>query len=422
MLESKKISFLSAVLINTNIVIGSAFFVGAPEISLKAGFAAPLTWLLCAALLMPLVLIFSKFAYKYPQAGGIYVYSENELGRFWGYLGAWLYFIGTTAGNAMVLRAFARGLYAFSFIGKPFGQVGISLLMLEVALVLFFAWLSLRNIQLFEQAQILFTGLKIIPFLALAIGACVLFAPTQLMQASVFTTGSLFGAIPAVLFAFLGIEACSAIIDKVDDTRRIGFKVILTSFGVIVGTYAIAQLFIVGMFGQSLSDPFLEVLPRMFGNSGLAVWGSKVISTAILFSFLGGFYGMFYVNSWNLFAMAQQRSIAGYLWWQRLNAQQAPSASIMLQTALLIIMLIVARSGDLLIAMGDLGVLLAYLLTAIAYLRSRPGVLGISGVIAASVLGGFLLQEVHGFGWMVTLPFWAMFIVGLVMYRRKISS
>lgn len=422
MLENKKISFLSAVLINTNIVIGSAFFVGAPGISLKAGFAAPLVWVVCAALLTPLVLIFSKFAYKYPEAGGIYVYSESELGRFWGYLGAWLYFIGTTAGNAMVLRAFARGLYAFSCIGQPLGSIGISQLILEVALVLFFAWLSLRNIQLFERVQLLFTGLKIIPFLVLAIGAIALFAPAKLMQASNFTSGSLFSAIPAVLFAFLGIEACSAIINKVGDAKRIGFKVILTSFAAIIAVYAIAQLFIVGMFGQSLNDPFLALLPRMLGNSALAVWGNKVISTAILFSFLGGFYGMFYVNSWNLFAMAQQHSIAGYSLWQRLNKQQTPWASIMLQTALLIIMLIVARSGDLLIAMGDLGVLLAYLLTAIAYVRARPGLLGMAGVIAASVLGGFLLQEVHGFGWMVTLPFWIMFFIGLIMYRPKIPS
>ncbi|MBM3886483.1 APC family permease, partial [Candidatus Dependentiae bacterium] len=154
MLENKKISFLGAVLINTNIVIGSAFFLSAPDVSFKAGFMAPATWALCAVLLLPLALIFSNFAYRYPEAGGIYVYSENELGRFWGYLSAWMYFIGTVAGNAMVLRCCAKYLYEMAWIGTPLGCVGFSQLTLEVGLALFFAWLSLRNIQLFERAQV----------------------------------------------------------------------------------------------------------------------------------------------------------------------------------------------------------------------------------------------------------------------------
>lgn len=422
MLENKKISFLSAVLINTNIVIGSAFFLGAPTISQKAGFAAPIAWLVCAALLLPLVLIFSKFAYKYPEAGGIFVYSEHELGRFWGYLGAWLYFIGTTAGNAMVLRCFASYLYELAWIKNPLSFIGISQLSLELSLIIFFAWLSMRNVQIFERAQVLFSGLKVLPFLVLIIGAVVLFSPTQLVQAAVFTTGSVFSVMSTVLFAFIGIEACSAIIDKVDDSKKRGFKVILSSFAVIAAVYAIAQLLIVGIQGQTTTNPFLAILPQIISNQTVAGVGNQIIYTAILFSFLGGFYGMFYVNSWNLFAMAKQQSIAGYSFWQRLNTQEAPWASIILQTALLAAMLIFGRDSSLLIVMGDLGVLLAYSLTAIAFMQIRPSFLGCTGVVAVAILGGFLLQEVLGLGWTATLPFWVMFILGLIIYRRKISA
>ncbi|MBM3887372.1 amino acid permease, partial [Candidatus Dependentiae bacterium] len=267
-----------------------------------------------------------------------------------------------------------------------------------------------------------FSGLKMIPFCVLLIGAVVLFAPTNLMQATSFSSSSLFSAMPVVLFAFIGIEACSAIIDKVQDSKRVGFKVILTSFVVITAVYAIAQLFIVGMFGQATVNPFLSVLPALTTNTAVIGIGNQFIYTAILISFLGGFYGMFYVNSWNLYTMAQQRSIAGYSWWQRLNQQQTPWVSILFQTFFLVFMLIVTRSNDLLIAMGDLGVLIAYFLTAVAYLRSRPSLLGVLGIITVGVLGWFLLQEVCSLGWLMTLPFGVIFFIGLVMYRNQAAS
>ena len=422
MLKNTKISFFSAVLVNINIVIGSAFFLGAPDIAQKAGFLAPLAWLGCAALLLPLVFIFSSFARKYPTAGGIYVYSENELGRFWGYLGAWLYFIGTAAGNAMVLHCFAKYLYEIPVVTQCLSKISISQLVLEIVLVGIFSCISLRNIQLFERMQMVFSTLKMLPFLVLAIGAIALFSPTQLVQASSFTSTSMFSVMSTVLFAYIGIEACSAIMDKIDDGARRGFKVILTSFTLIAAIYAIAQLLIVGIQGQSSENPFLAVLPKIIASSNMATFGNQLIYTAILFSFLGGFYGMFYVNSWNLYAMAQQKSIAGSRFWQSLNSQQAPWASIALQAALLVIMLIVGSTGNLLIVMGDLGVLLAYGLTAIAFMWSRPSILGVLGIISAAILGGFLLQEVCGLGWMATIPFWVIFLIGLIMYRRKTAT
>jgi basic amino acid/polyamine antiporter, APA family len=420
--NSKKISFLSAVLVNINIVIGSAFFLGVGDISAKAGFIAPITWVLCAVLLMPLVFIFSKFAHKYPAAGGIYVYSQNELGRFWGYLAAWLYFVGTTAGNAMVLRCFSKYLYELAWVGKLLKSFSFSLLHLEIAVALVFLFLSLSNIRIFERAQMLFSGLKMLPFLVLIVGMIALFAPSNLASATAFTSLSVYSAVPTVLFAYIGIEACSAIIDKVENSQNQGFKVILTSFALIASVYTVGQLLVVGMFGQSGDSPFLNVLPRILENQALIGFGNQFIYTAILFSFLGGFYGLFYVNSWNLYAMAEERSIAGHIWWKKLNAQQAPWASIMLQSGLLISMLVIAEKGDLLIAMSDLGVLVAYFLTAIAYLRASPGFLGFLGAGAIIALASFLFQEVHSIGWITTLPFWIMFLIGFILYRRPAAQ
>lgn len=419
MLKSNKISFFSAVLINVNIVIGSAFFLGAPLVSQKAGYLAPLAWLTCSLLLLPFVMIFSRFAYKYPEAGGVFVYSGKELGRFWGYLGGWFYFIGTTAGNGMVLRAFATYLYGIPGIHQSLTKAGIPQLWLELFLVLFFTWLSLRNIQVFAKSQLFFSSLKLIPLIALIVGAAALFSPATIIQSSSFNSDSVFSVMSTVLFAFIGIEACSAIIDQVDHAKKQGFKVILTAFGLISTIYAIAQFLIVGLQGQSTDNPFLAVLPRLLGNAHAVSIGNQIIYASLLLSFLGGFYGMFYVNSWNLHAMAEDKTILGYTLWQKLNIHNVPWTTVLLQSIFLIAMIFTSHGSDLLVLMGDLGVVLAYGLTAIAFLRLHKGLLGAAGICSVLLLSSFLLEKAFSMGWIATLPFWIMLLGGIILYRRK---
>src|SRR5579862_8567610 len=139
-----KIPVWVAILINANIVIGSAFFLHAQKISSATGLIAPIAWLLCGLMLFPLVIILAHLARTYPTAGGIYVYSQKQLGQFWGFVSGWGYFIGTIAANAAVLHAFSTELQKLGLTQNFFATSG-NTLYFDIFLVLIFTLLNLLN-------------------------------------------------------------------------------------------------------------------------------------------------------------------------------------------------------------------------------------------------------------------------------------
>ena len=107
-MQNKKISLLTAILININIVIGSAFFLNASLIAQKSKGLATITWLLVGFILLPLILILTSLSKKFPVSGGIYEFNYSILGSFSGFISGWGQYIGTAAGNAVVLDAFVK--------------------------------------------------------------------------------------------------------------------------------------------------------------------------------------------------------------------------------------------------------------------------------------------------------------------------
>ena len=145
-MPNKKLSLWIAILININIVIGGGFFLGIPRVLHTSGLLAPLSWSLVGILILPLILIIAKFSTIFPEAGGIFVYSDKVLGSFLGFLCGWGYFIGTAAGNAAILDAFGKQVQLFGF-EIPW----ITPLALNISLILFFTLINLKNIDFLER-------------------------------------------------------------------------------------------------------------------------------------------------------------------------------------------------------------------------------------------------------------------------------
>ena len=132
--ESKSyIPLWVAIAININIVIGCAFFLSAPTLVNSLGIFAPFAWLMCGLILIPLIMVLAQLALTYPRAGGLYVYSTQSLGSFWGFVSGWGYFIGTSAANAAVIHAFSQALQKNMNLGG---------LYFDGALIIFFALLN----------------------------------------------------------------------------------------------------------------------------------------------------------------------------------------------------------------------------------------------------------------------------------------
>lgn len=417
-MQDKKISLFLAILININIVIGAAFFIESPLIATRSGSLAPFSWLFVGLLLLPLIMVLSHLAKAYPVAGGLYIYSQKELSDFWGFVSGWGYYIGTAAGNAMVLSSFRGQLEAMQL------SLGLSGFSLDCLLVVIFSLINLCNIELLGAMQWLFTSLKAVPIVIALIGSVFLMSPSNFPAVTSEHVSGLFTSIPLVLFAYLGIEACCAIGHVIKDGQKNASKAILTSFGLIIAIYTIIQFCLIGIHGTEQAHPFSAIIPMLTSNPTAQVWLIKLINLSLLSSFLGGFYSMFYANNWNLYTMAQEKSLPYARFIATCNRFKSPIISIAIQALLIIGLLALTQNLATLTTMSDFGIIIAYLLSTIAFLgmcRNNKKLLFLGFLSSLSCL--YLLfvcnNELMHNGLACAVPFMAILCLGLVLYATR---
>lgn len=410
-----KIPAWIAIVINANIVIGSAFFLGAGRIAALNGALAPVAWLLCGLILLPLVIVFARLAMLYPQAGGLYVYSQKQLGTLWGFISGWGYYIGVIAANAAVLHAFSTELQKIATPAYFLNSLGLTGMRFDVFLVLVFTIVNLFNIEFLERAQIVFAILKSIPLLLVLVSLPFLFNGQNLATAPV-DWSSLFTTIPWVFFAFIGIEACCAITDKIQDGQKNAGRVILTSFAIIMAIYTILQFALLCIHGAVDNNPFLTILPKLTNNPTIIQLGSSVLSFALLSSFLGGFYGMFYYNNWNLFVMGQERSILFSRYLTLTNKGQVPWVCVLVQSALVLLLLTISNTDYYLVTIGDFGTAIAYLLSVASFLRISRSFVGFCALASCFILMYICADNLLSSGIYNIVPFILIILGGVAAH------
>ncbi|MFH1644245.1 MAG: APC family permease [bacterium] len=417
-----KISLFTAILININIIVGSAFFIGAKDIAINSGKFAPLTWILFGLTLLPLILVLSDLSKIYPHAGGLYVYSKKQLGSFGGFLSGWGYYIGAIAGNAIIMHKFSERIN--EFFQNLFQPTTLNLLSMDIFFISLFTIFNLLNINFLEKLQFVFTSLKSIPILILLLSSFYLFSFENVVSTPMKFDGFI-DSVPLVLFAYFGFEACCAIGHQIENGAKNTSKAILISFFLIMLLYSSMQFSILGIFGATPTAPFLDVLPKLTSNNFLIFFGNKIINLAIISSFLGGFYSMFYANNWNLYAIAKEKQLPFSDQLIKTNKNNVPHISIIIQGILVIIFLLITQSTSYLISMSDFGGIIAYLLSTISFLliykfkNWKKMTIGILSVISCSYLLWICTQNLLVDGLSYLLPFLIIIFAGIILYKFK---
>ena len=410
-----KISLWMAILINVNIVIGAGFFLIAPRINQTAGMLSPLSWLLVGLALFPLALVLSKLSKIYPDAGGIFVYSDKALGSLLGFISGWGYFIGTAAGNAVLLQEFGSQLQVFGYTIPFVNKLTINLLFTG-----FFMVLCCMDIKILGRFQIGITILKTVPLLLIVGSAFLLFSSTNISTAPISVNGLIKG-IPLALFSYIGIEVCTSIAHTIKDAQRNAARAILLSFVAIVTIYTVIQFLLLSIHGIHSNNPFVDTLPLITSNPHIILWGTKLINFALLASYLGGFYGMFYANNWVLYAIAKENRIIGSKHLVKINKHHAPWVSVIAQALVLVVCFVITTNSNNLIIMSSFGVVIPYILTAIAFiiLAKKHNMKTSSGFLAIIGSGGllyFCFEELLELGVQYSIPFIAVLLIGIGAY------
>ncbi len=118
-MKQEKISFLAAVLMSINIIVGVGIYFGPQIMAEKAGSLSFLGWGLSALLLFPVIWCIALAAKMFPGEGGFFIYCKQGLGEVFGFIAAWAYLLGflsTAATQSTVLKEVLYKNIGFSFV------------------------------------------------------------------------------------------------------------------------------------------------------------------------------------------------------------------------------------------------------------------------------------------------------------------
>ena len=422
-MKKEKLSLYAAAALSFNVIVGSAFFLGVQGVTEKSGILSPISWVIWGIIVLPIVLVLVKFSNIYPEAGGIYVYSKKELGNFGGFITGWGYFIGSLAGNAVIIHEFGKGIKNIGFLNNFFQTLGMTNLYFDLILITFFTFLNLANINFLEKTHVTFSILKLIPLFFVIISSLFLFDINNITTAPLNFSG-FFESIPLIIFAYMGFEVCCSITHQIENGKKNAGKAILLSIGIIMAFYFLLQLCLLGIHGTTSQKPFLDIFPKLTNNPFIIMWGNKIIYLSIMSCFLAGYYGMFYTNNWVLYAIGEEKELPFSKSLIKLNKYKIPINCTIIQSILIVIFLLITQNKYYLITMSVFAVIISYLLSSISFMyrffkekNIKSMILGILATISSLYLLYICIEDLLKAGLKYLIPFILILATGIILNK-----
>lgn len=378
-MKEHKISLLTAILLNMNIMIGSGIMGGPAAVAAICGNASFLAWPLVALMFLPIVLCTIELNRMFPGAGGFYLYAKQGLNETAGFASGWLYIVGYT------FAATVEILFLQDTLLKKFGPNAItssSILFnaITIAAVLAFSLLSYKLVSKFLDSL---TIIKVMPLVIL-----ILLLPF-IFNASFTITGAELAALPASLtlpiFGYFGFEFCVSISHLIKDSEKNAPRAILIGF---LATGALYTLFHFGLLNLMGADNLAQVGAPNFPDfitlpiPYLKALLSLLIPTAAIIIFIASLIAMINGNAILLQSMSAQGLFKDCRFLAATTSLGRPWRALLLQGLAVFIIATFINSIPLTGGLTILGVLLSFLLPFISLLvvqcRKKVSVLKIA--------------------------------------------
>ena len=186
-------------------------------------------------------------------------------------------------------------------------------------------------------------------------------------------------AAPLIFYATMGFEAACSLSSRIKDARKNAPLAIFISFGLVLCIVMLYQTLFYGALGEYLvnaidyRDAFPGLLQKLLPNN-LAL-GNKMVGIlhlALASSALGGAYGIIFSNTWNVFALAENKHLFASDWFATFNKHAIPVGCVILQGAICITYILVTRGNQVpLQTMSSLGVVIAYTLSVASLFAAK---------------------------------------------------
>src|SRR3954447_23824506 len=305
----RALGLLDATLVNVGVMIGSAVFLTASDVARV--FPHPLAqlaaWIVAGQFSLAGALTIAELSAAMPEAGGLSVYLDRALGRFWGFFYGWaLFVVIQTAAIAAVAVAFAS--YFAHFVPlSPRGAEGLAIC--AIAALTLVNVLGVRegvvtqNVMTFAKMAVI-AGLIFLAFGAGRGGSWShLATPSGAPAGGLAAMGA---ALLGPLFAFDGWITISYMGGEVKRPARNLPLAALASVGIVAAIYLAlngAYLFVLGSSGVARS----ELVAADTARALLGERGADLAAGMVALATLGGLNGNILGGARVLYAMANAR-------------------------------------------------------------------------------------------------------------------
>jgi len=271
-----------------NITIGGSIFALPGALYLSLGPAAPLAYVLGAALFAPIVMCFAAAGSRITTTGGPYRYVEVAFGRVPGLFVAAVFWVSSVAGSGgMAAILVDQSTHVLPMLRQPLPRA----LVLAVVYAILFT-VNARGVRLGARAIMLFAAAKMIPLLLLAVGGLLLVHPENLQIEALPGAQSLGKALVIAIFAYSGIETALAPSGELRDPAKVVPGAALVGVGIVVVLYVSLQIASQGILGPQLAGhdaPLSAVAERLVPGS--APWVTLTASVSLIGVLLGDLLG-----------------------------------------------------------------------------------------------------------------------------------
>ena len=265
--------------------IGSGIFM-MPTMLAPYGMLGFGGWIIAGGGSILVALTMAKLIKRIPKTGGPYVYVNEGLGNFSGFIIAWTYWVACISAIAGISIAFVGYL---SFFIPTISSTPTYSLFASLILVWTIVILNIKSLENSSKFQLISTILKILPLIFIIFLGAANFNSTNLpdLNPSNLHPISLLATVTTlVMWSFIGIETATVPADNVINPQETIPKVLIASVLTILILYILVSIAIAAIVPANelinSSAPFALAATKILG-----VTGGIIISIGALISTLG---------------------------------------------------------------------------------------------------------------------------------------
>jgi amino acid transporter len=250
---TRSVGFYGLMFVSLGSIIGSGWLLGALTAAETAGPASIISWLLAAAMLATLALVYAELGATYPVAGGSGRFPYYSHGPVVGFIGGWAAWVQAVFIAPIEVLAAITYVNSVKWVNENFamlnskGLLNSRGLVVAVILMLLFTAMNLAGAGFMSESNIFIVIWKTaVPFLAIGVIASLSFHPGNFTAGGGFMPHGwhgVFAALPVgVVFALQGFEQAVCLAGEARNPRKDLSRAILTAMGIGALLYTLLQV------------------------------------------------------------------------------------------------------------------------------------------------------------------------------------